>query len=129
MASSAGEASKLNEMEELNEIMLNTMLNEMEELNEIKLDEEKQKAMAAEWKVILAKTDAFSVIRKQAARIVRLEYRLQRYQALLKKMFSGTQQVSASLTSLTLEANSKPAIQQQTPLKKWKMVDGRWVRT
>ena len=59
---------------------------QMDVLNEILLDEAEQKTLAAEWKVILAKADASSIHRKQTARILHLETKVEEYQWRIKDM-------------------------------------------
>ena len=107
---------------------------QMDVLNEILLDEAEQKTLAAEWKVILAKADASSIHRKQTARILHLETKVEEYQwrikdMILEKKLDEMGNIGQQLEQAEAERRARQVVEAEQALpKKWKMVDTRWVR-
>ena len=107
---------------------------QMDVLNEILLDEAEQKTLAAEWKVILAKADASSIHRKQTARILHLETKVEEYQwrikdMILEKKLDEMGNIGQQLEQAEAERRARQVVEAEQALpKKWKMVDTSWVR-
>jgi hypothetical protein len=56
------------------------------------------------------------------------EDEVQRLKAEVQRLTDEVQRLKATTKQTAPDSHSKSAIQQQTPPKKWEVVDGRWVR-